>query len=297
MSLKVIHRIFFGFKGEKDIYLEYFQNWQEKLVGYEFKHWNATNLPLDLNPYVRAMVELEDGVFLSDYFRWWVLREYGGIYLDGDIEVIDGYKLDVLIDEFEASDEYDAIIGTELNDRGGYTSHSMASKPHSALSEFMCELYENLGKLYLARKELLIGPKITALYFLDKGSFANSKGYIFGFKEPIVSNRVKIYPKDYFSPISYGRTPVLEDLTHRSVLAHHYGNSWWEKDSYFFVQKQAMKKRRKMIKDYLQEQKSLKFRFKRTLKFIFIKLFFPIGSKRRLWAKNMAQKIIHIGIK
>ncbi|PAF54455.1 hypothetical protein BKH42_00650 [Helicobacter sp. 13S00482-2] len=297
MSLKVVHRIFFGFGGEEDIYQEYFQNWKEKLKGYEFRNWNATNLPLDVNSYVRAMVKLQDGVFLSDYFRWWVLKEYGGIYLDGDIEIVSKEGLDILIDELSISEEYDAIIGIESNQKGGYTSHSMASKPNSNLAKFMCEIYENLGKLYLARKELLIGPKITALYFLDNGSFNESKGYIFGFKEPIIADRVKIYPKDYFSPISYGKTPILEDLTHRSVLAHHYGNSWWEKDSYFFVQKQAMLKRRKMIKDYLREQKTLKFRFKQFPKKIILKILFPIGSKRRLWIKNLADKIINMAIK
>lgn len=297
MSLKVVHRIFFGFDGEKDIYWEYFQNWQEKLQGYEFRHWNANNLPLDINPYVRAMVRIKDGVFLSDYFRWWVLREYGGIYLDGDIEIINKDGLDVLLDELSVSKQYDAIIGIESNQKGGYTSHSMASKPHSEITKFMCEIYENLGKIYLARKELLIGPKITALYFLDNGSFVDSKGYVFGFKDPIIANRVKIYPKDYFSAISYGKTPLLEDLTQRSVLVHHYGNSWWEKDSYFFVQKQAMLKRRKMLKDYLYEQKTLKFRFKQGLKNFVIKILFPINSKRRLWAKSLFEKIVHMAIK
>ncbi|PAF42806.1 glycosyltransferase [Helicobacter sp. 11S02596-1] len=299
MSLKTIHRIFFGFGGEEDIYQEYFQNWQEKLsdYGYTFQCWDATNLPLDLNPYVQAMTQLGDGVFLSDYFRWWVLKVYGGVYLDGDIEIIDGKKLDKLVEELEATSEYDAFIGTEYNEKGGYTSHSMGAKKGSKFCAFMCGIYENLGKLYLARKELLIGPKITALYFLDNGSFVDSKGYVYGMSEPIVSAGVKIYPKDYFSPITCGKTPILEDLTDRSVLAHHYGNSWWEKDSYFFTQKLAMQKRRKMINDYLQEQKSLKFRLKMGVKNLFIKLLFPIGSKRRLLAKQIAQKIIHLAIK
>lgn len=297
MNLKVIHRIFFGFNDEEDIYLEYLQNWKEKLPDYEIKHWNMTNLPVDINPYTKAMVSLNDGVFLSDYFRWWVLREYGGIYLDGDIEIINGEALNKLVEELQDSKDYDAFIGVEMKNIGGYTSHSMVSKPNSSLSQFMCEIYENLGKLYLGRKEILIGPKITAYYFLDKGSFIEQKGYIFDFIEPIIKDRVKIYPKDYFSPISYGKTPVLEDLTSRSVLAHHYGNSWWEKDSYFFNQKLSMQKKRKKIADYLLEQKNFKYKLKQNLKKFFIEFCFPKGSKRRIWAKNIALKIIDKAIK
>ncbi len=295
MSLKVIHRIFFGFGGEEDIYKPYLSTWERLLPAYQIKHWNASNLPLDICPYTRALSEIQDGVFLGDYYRWWLIYKYGGVYLDADIEVVDGAKFDALINELEAS-SYEMIIGCEMRE-SGYTSHSMAGKKGARLAKFMCEIYENLGKLYLARKELLISPRLVALYFLDNKEFLESKGFARNLDIPIIKSGVKIYPKDYFSPISVGINPVCEDLSEHTCLAHHCGTSWVEKDSIFFAQKCRMQKHQKMLHHYIDEQKSLRYRLKTLPKRVFINVCFPHNSKRRKWAKSLAHKLINLGIR
>ena len=112
-SLQVIHRIFFGFNDERDIYTRYLETWQQQLPDFEIRFYNASNLPLDLNPYTKALSELKDGVFLGDYYRWWLIYHYGGVYLDADIEVVSGEKFRAIISELESS-EYEMIIGIEI---------------------------------------------------------------------------------------------------------------------------------------------------------------------------------------
>ena len=295
-SLKHLHRIFFGFNGERDIYTRYLETWQQQLPDFEIRSYNASNLPLDLNPYTKALSELKDGVFLGDYYRWWLIYHYGGVYLDADIEVVSGEKFRAIISELESS-AYEMIIGVEDRVNGGYTSHAMAGKKGAKLAKFMCEIYENLGKLYLARKELLISPKLTQLYFLDQGEFVETKGFCGDISEPIIKCGVKIYPKDYFSPLSVGLAPVLEDLSPNTALAHHCAGSWLESGSRFDKHKQAFQQYQPLLSDYVARSKSPRFILKTLPKRLFIKLCFPHGSRRRAWAKSLAQRLITFGLR
>lgn len=299
MSLKIIHRIFFGFGGEQDLYLPYLELWKKALPHYEFKLWNASNLPLDLNPWTRKMTELQDGVFLSDFFRWWVCKEYGGIYLDADIEIFNATKFDALIDELEKTQEYDSIIGIETP-IGGYTSHSFACKKNSALATYMCHLYENLDALSIARKKMLVGPHITNLYFWEHG--IGNKGNLLS-KIPTIKAGVKILPIDFFSPLQYGAKPSLEYLSDNTCLAHHYGGSWFEDDSVMSIQRDAMKnnllkKRPKLLHDYIREQSGiysvLKKQIKYFLRWIVNRIILPKGSKRRDFFRKLFFSMVEI---
>lgn len=299
MSIKTIHRIFFGFGGEKDLYLPYLELWKKALPDYEIKLWNAENLPLDLNPWTRKMTQLQDGVFLSDFFRWWVCKEFGGIYLDADIEIFDGKKFDTLINELEKSDEYDSLIGIETP-IGGYTSHSFACKKDAKIANYMCNLYANLDALSVARKKMLVGPHITNLYFWEQG--LGNKGNISS-KIPIIKAGVKILPLDYFSPLQYGAKPSLEYLSQNTCLAHHYGGSWFEDDSAMALQKDAMKntlsqKRPKLLQDYISEQDTLftqtKIMIKKSLKWVINKIVLPKGTKRRDFFRKIFFSMVEI---
>lgn len=299
MSIKTIHRIFFGFGGEKDLYLPYLELWKKALPDYEIKLWNAENLPLDLNPWTRKMTQLQDGVFLSDFFRWWVCKEFGGIYLDADIEIFDGKKFDTLINELEKSDEYDSLIGIETP-IGGYTSHSFACKKDAKLANYMCNLYANLDALSVARKKMLVGPHITNLYFWEQS--LGNKGNISS-KIPIIKAGVKILPLDYFSPLQYGAKPSLEYLSQNTCLAHHYGGSWFEDDSAMALQRDAMKntlsqKRPKLLQDYINEQDTLfaqtKIMIKKSLKWVINKIVLPKGTKRRDFFRKIFFSMVEI---
>ncbi len=257
MSLKILHRIYFGFDGKPDPYKEYLKTWEEQLPDYKIMHWNADNLPMDINEYTQKMYELKDHAFLSDFFRWWVVREHGGIYLDADIEVVDGQKFNAIVEELEQSEEYDAFFGVEMY-FSGYTAHSMASKKQSELSKFMCRVYEGLGtsSLYLWRKQEFSAPKLMHLYLHSKGVSTESQGFLCVLQPTIIAG-VKIYPKEYFAPLSYGKEFWLESHSdEHTCLCHHYSISWIEDsgDSMYTNQRDNFNKRLVMYKDYLSHK-------------------------------------------
>lgn len=281
-SLKVLHRIYFGFDGKQDIYLDYLETWKKELPNYQIKYWSTENLPMDLNEYTQALFKEKDHAFLSDYFRWWILREYGGIYLDGDIEVINGKKFNQLVEELETSQEYDAFIGLELKNQG-YTAHSMASKKNSELTNFMCKVYENIGVLrHWRRKKWFVAPLLVDLYFYEKGIAQENLGFI-ETDQPIIEGHVKIYPVDYFSPVaSYCANSInnFQAYSSNTCLCHHFVGSWT-------LDPKIQKKRNIRFKDYLEEQTKKKPKiiriFLKIIQFI-IKILKSIPQKiKTLW--------------
>ncbi len=287
-SLKILHRIYFGFDGKPDLYSEYLQTWEEQLPDYKIMHWNAENLPIDTYEYTRELFKEKDHSFLSDYFRWWVLREYGGVYLDADIEIVNGEKFNTLVEELENTTKYHSFIGIDTYD-GYYTAHSMACKKNSPLTQFMCKFYEELGVLRFWRRTHFIAPIVVPLFFLQNNTFEVTHGKLLNCLEPTIYNNIKIYPKEYFSPISYTFTDnsiehYLEDYSGNTSLCHHYGSSWYtEKDAAYQQTKKTIK-RRLMLSDYLKKKKSLKTlvisktppNFKNTIVYKILRSFYHI---------------------
>ena len=89
MIPKIIHYCWFGNK-EKDAFtLECIKTWKVKCQDYKIIEWNETNCDLINSPkYVQEAYEHKQWAFVSDYFRVQKLIEFGGIYLDTDIEII-----------------------------------------------------------------------------------------------------------------------------------------------------------------------------------------------------------------
>ncbi len=184
------------------------------------------------------MYALRDHAFLSDYFRWWVLREHGGVYLDADIEIVNGKLFSQLVDELEKSDKHHSFLGIDNKAGGWYTGHSVASRTNSPLARFMCEVYEGLGHVSLWRRKIFyfMSPQLTALYFANQGHNVDGMGTMPNIDKPIIIHGVKVYPQEYFSPL----TPVMrgglggfeiDAYTQNTAICHHFSCSWHDTDS------------------------------------------------------------------
>lgn len=243
-SLKKLHRIYFGFDGRPDQHLVHLETWKKQLPDFEIITWNAENLPININDFSRQMYAEKDHAFLTDYFRWYVLKEYGGTYLDADVEVVNGKIYRSLIQNLEDATDYDAFIGIDKREDGWYTAHSMASKQKSELAEFMCQVYENFGFFSAWRKKALYlwAPQLVALYFSNKGYNIAGMGTSPNLDEPKIAERVKVYPQDYFSPLSPTGMPgqpfSLDGLSANTCLCHHFACSWHDTDSYYLKHSQ-----------------------------------------------------------
>ncbi len=94
MIPKIIHCVWFG-RGEKSERAKLCINsWKEKLPDYKIIEWNEDNFDVNFNEWTKKSYENKKYAFTSDVARLWALYNYGGIYMDTDVEV---YKS---LDEF-----------------------------------------------------------------------------------------------------------------------------------------------------------------------------------------------------
>lgn len=92
-------------------------SWRKKLPEYEIMLWDRNRLDINSIPWVKEAYENKKYAFAADYIRFYALYNYGGIYLDADVEVLKSFD-DLLTNTYilgeEASGDIEAaIIGAE----------------------------------------------------------------------------------------------------------------------------------------------------------------------------------------
>jgi len=87
MIPKKIHYCWFG-GGKKSLLIEQcISSWGKFMPEFEIIEWNESNFDISINAYVEAAFKSKKWAFVSDYVRAFVLYNYGGVYLDTDVEI------------------------------------------------------------------------------------------------------------------------------------------------------------------------------------------------------------------
>lgn len=204
---KIIHYCWFG-KGEKpEIVKRCINSWEKVLLGYEIKEWNEENFDIKSNAYVRQAYEAKKFAFVSDYVRVYALYNYGGIYLDTDVEVFKTFD-DLLDNDSFWGYEQDNYIATS----------TIGSKKGNELIKLFLDSYKD--KTFIKEDgsfddltNVAIITKILEEYGLNKnGLYQELKGI------------ATFYPQTYFSPYDYINCRKL--ITENSYCMHHFYKSW-----------------------------------------------------------------------
>lgn len=85
---KILHYCWFGKNKKSKLVKKCIQSWKKYCSDFEIIEWNETNFDVNICPYVREAYERKKWAFVSDYARHYVLLNYGGIYLDTDVELL-----------------------------------------------------------------------------------------------------------------------------------------------------------------------------------------------------------------
>lgn len=204
---KIIHYCWFG-KGKKpDIVKKCIQSWNKNLVGYQIKEWNEENFDINYNTFIMEAYENKKYAFVSDYVRLYALYNYGGIYLDTDVEV------------FKDFDKYlnnESFWGFEV---GNYIATStIGAKKGSYIIKKILDSYNE--KRFINDNgsfNITTNVKMVSKIFEDLGISLNGK-------YQSIHGIGSIYPVEVFSPYDYR---YYEDLrSEKTVCIHHYYKSW-----------------------------------------------------------------------
>lgn len=203
---KCIHYCWFG-KGEKpEIVNKCINSWRKILSDYEIIEWNEENFDINCNKYVKQAYESKKYAFVSDYVRLYALYNYGGIYLDTDVEVFKSF--DELLDN-------ESIWGFEQENYIA-TSTIGAKKGNKIIGEFL-NLYEDINfyKEDGSYNDLTNVAMITDL-LKNKGVKMNGR-----------YQRIEdatFYPQTFFSPYDY--INCRKFITKDTYCMHHFYKSW-----------------------------------------------------------------------
>lgn len=120
MIPKVIHYIWLGGKPEPTSVLMMINSWRRHLLDYKIVKWDESNIPIEKlrkeNKFFDKCCKYNLYAFMSDYLRLWILYNYGGIYMDTDVEVVKSF--DPLLNNKgfigyeKGNSEYGELIGT-----------------------------------------------------------------------------------------------------------------------------------------------------------------------------------------
>ncbi|MEH7159016.1 glycosyltransferase family 32 protein [Neobacillus drentensis] len=205
---KIIHYCWFGKKPHNDLIIKCINSWKRYLPDYKIVEWNEDNFDINCNEYVKEAYIAKKYAFVSDYVRLYVLYNYGGIYMDTDVEVI--RNLDVFLSHYAFSGfENDNYIPTAI--MGSREKNTWIKK---LLDYYDYKHFQKDDGSYDLTTNVVTITNITQKEF---GVSLNSEFFE-------INELLTIYPKEYFCPKSYETGKIL--LTKNTYTIHHFNGSW-----------------------------------------------------------------------
>ena len=177
MIPKKIHYCWFGGKPLNKLGKKCLKSWKKYFPDYEIIEWNEKNFDLNCCRYVQEAAKEKKWAFVSDYARYKILYEQGGVYFDTDVEVIK--PLDDLLHN-------SAYMGLETTDKVNTGLGFGAERNHWFIGENM-----NYYEKWRSSDSVETCPIITT-------RLLESKGLIYNHLDVNHLNGVTVYPTEYF---------------------------------------------------------------------------------------------------
>ncbi|MGN1053428.1 MAG: glycosyltransferase [Candidatus Scatosoma sp.] len=202
---KTIHYCWFGGAEKSPVILKCIESWKKYCPDYEIKEWNEQNFNIHCNKYVEEAYNAKKWAFVSDYCRFFVLYNYGGIYVDTDVEMIK--PLSELPDNFVGFERPTTVASGLI--RG--------AKKGDAVCKEILDSYEGDGFVLPDGKYNMrtVCDRETEILVRHGLVLDNVKQTVGG---------TTVFPTEYFNPKGgdYGE----EKITPNTYTVHHYLASW-----------------------------------------------------------------------
>ena len=212
MVVKKIHYCWFGGNPLSNIIKKCIASWKEVCPDYEIVEWNETNFNIHCCRYVEEAYNNKKWAFVSDYARFKILYENGGIYVDTDVELIKSISD---LPETFVGFESDKLVASGLI-RG------------ACIGDTICK--EMIASYEADRFVLDDGSLNTKTVCVRETEILQKYGLELNGKLQTVG-KTTVFPIEYFCPKDFV-TGVL-NITENTYSIHHYDSSWYsEEDKY-----------------------------------------------------------------
>lgn len=205
---KKIHYCWFGGAPLPELAQKCIASWKKYLPDYEITEWNESNFDVDCCAYVREAYEAGKWAFVSDYARFRILYENGGLYFDTDVEIVRP------LDDILAAGPF---MGLETADKPAVAPGLGLAAP--AGMELFREILDDYHVSHFQGDKY--GSVVTVVMRTTK--VLERHGVIDPQRRERIAG-VNIYPADYFCPLDFRSGKI--SMTPNTRTIHHYSASW-----------------------------------------------------------------------
>lgn len=208
---KIIHYCWLSNEPLPELAKECMTTWQKNLPEYKLMLWDLKQFDISSTRWTKEAFENKKYAFAADYIRCYALYNYGGIYLDTDVQVLKSFD-DLLSLPYFMGIENPALIEAAV----------IGFKPEHPFLKMMLEYYKDRsfvtekGCFETTPLPIIMEKILTANFQINK---IESK---IEFNDDVTT--INIFPEDYFSPKSCANGKIY--VTERSYTIHHYNQSW-----------------------------------------------------------------------
>ena len=203
---KIIHYCWFGGNPLPELTLKCIESWKKYCPDYKIIEWNEKNFDINCSAYAKEAYEAKKWAFVSDYCRFHVLNELGGIYLDTDVELLRPID-DLLGCSFVGFEGKKAVASGLI--RG--------VAPNDTVCKRMLDSYNN-------DSFLLEDGSLNIKTVCDRETeiFQEYGLKLDGSLQDVIDTRV--FPSEYFCPLDNVTWEL--NVTENTYSIHHYDSSW-----------------------------------------------------------------------
>lgn len=204
---KTVHYCWFGNGEKSDLAKKCIIGWKEKLHDYNIIEWNESNFDITANKYIKEAYDNKKYAFVADYVRLFVLFNYGGIYMDTDVEVIKNF--DTFLNQ-------KAFIGFE--DRELVSTALIGAQKGNVFIKEWLNTYDDRHFIENGKLNETTNVRVVTNTLLKLGMKQNNK------LQKLYDSQITIYPIEYFSPLKFGtKNPKI---TKNTISIHWFEGTW-----------------------------------------------------------------------
>lgn len=215
MIPKKIHYCWFGEKELPPLAQKCIASWKKFLPDYEILRWDESNYDVNKIAYTKEAYNAKKYAFVSDYARFDILYQHGGLYFDTDVEIIKDLTPIIKQGAFMGCEQHNSGINSKYACNPGL---GLAVAPGLEVYRKILNHYGTLHFLKENGKLNLTTVVSITTDILKKYGFDGSNAKIQNLAG------VKIYPPEYFCPQDFISGKIK--ITQNTYTIHHFACTW-----------------------------------------------------------------------
>ena len=216
MIPKIIHYCWFGGKPLPQMALACIESWKKYCPDYEIKEWNESNFDINELQYTKEAYEAKKYAFVADVARLKALYEFGGIYMDTDMELLKNID-DLMNNKFFLGFESAECVNLAI-----------------CGSEAKLDILQEMLNYYKTHNFLLKSNQLNTTTIVAIVTNILSKYDLKPNGELQTVAGCRVYPSDYFYPKNFDTNKI--NFTNNTYGIHHYDGSWLDEKEKFKIE-------------------------------------------------------------